>query len=533
MVRNLYRFYLYAVFVALLVFAAVTLGMLVQTLLEFTPLRDAYVNIPDRAALLQSVTLAVVSWVIAGALGGLHYWLIRRDMQSDEGAATSAIRSFFLNIPEGIAVLLGVGFIGFGVISNWAHVAAGGFANAFAVALSSLLFALVLEMERRRTQTGSGFALIFRHIHLYGVQFVLLLYVIFSWLSDIRPLVDGLLLSNRGLNELCKSSGGYCPNYNLTGLFITLLWFTACWLAYGWLARNDTSPHLGLIVHLVSFAIGIGFVIGGLYNAVTLLLYPLFHLTMSWQDVSGPAAAHDFFSLLTLGLLIVGVYHFWLQRSARQGVLVQNTLQAIENAITAGLFAVSFWWGIGNLLFHLFQKLAPTNASPNATDWTSAIAFAVAGIAYILLDFLLYRRTLLNPTLVASARRAFVLVLLGAGILASAIGAAVALYAWITTLIGSPLASWQQTAQIGLAGFLVGAILVGIYLPATIRGQLFAGVTKTPAPTTQPVDVSVQHEQPSLESIESILDALLAGKITRDVAAERIRALMDVSTPAK
>jgi hypothetical protein len=536
MAHNLYRFYLYMVCVALLIFAAVTLGLLLQTLLLFTPLRDQYTSIPTSAQVLQSVVLTVVSWLIAGGLGGVHYWLIRRDMNSDPTAGASAIRAFFLNIPEGLAVVVGVGFAGFGVIEQWAHVSTGGIVANLAVSLPAFLLALVLELERRRTTVGAGLALTFQRLHFYGVQLLLLIFLIFPWMNDFRPLVDGVILGGRGLHELCNASNayGYCPSFNLFALFMTLLWFVGCWLAYGWLARNDMSAQLGLILRFVSFAAGIGFLIAGLYHAVTLLLYPLFHLALTWRAVSGPDAAHDFFSPFTLGLLIIGVYSYWLQRSVSLGIIARNTLLAIENAVAAGLLAASFWWGCGNLLLNAFETLVTVHDLPDAVAWISAIAFAVAGAAYIPLDVLLYRRNATEPTTAAGARRAFVLILLAAGILAAAVGGAVALYAWITATIGSPLPSWQQVAQTGLAAFIVGAILVGIYLPATIREHLFTSFVGSAASTTKAVTTtSAQEEAPSLPAIETILDELLAGKITRDVAAERIRALADVPLSTK
>src|SRR5437667_12037281 len=106
MVRNLYRFYLYAVYIALLIFIATALGGLLSTLLAFTPLRGNYDSIPDRAQIVQSISLVTVALVIAGALACLHYWLLRRDMRRDPTAGTSAVRSFFLNIIEGIGVLI-------------------------------------------------------------------------------------------------------------------------------------------------------------------------------------------------------------------------------------------------------------------------------------------------------------------------------------------------------------------------------------------------------------------------------------------
>src|SRR5947209_4505177 len=123
MVRNLYRFYLYIVFDALLIFAMVAFGRLLQTLLNLTPLKDTFQTAPGSAEVTQSVVFALVSWVIAGLLGGLHYWLIRRDMQNDSTAANSGIRSFFLNIPEGVGAAIAIPITGFSVLYNIGHTA--------------------------------------------------------------------------------------------------------------------------------------------------------------------------------------------------------------------------------------------------------------------------------------------------------------------------------------------------------------------------------------------------------------------------
>src|SRR5450755_2281029 len=118
MVHNLYRLYLYIVSIALLIFAAFAVGRLLNMLLTFTPLHstDGY-HPPPSSDVVQSLVFAGVSLVIAGALGGLHYWLIRRDMQNDPAAGNSAIRSFFLNMTEAIGIVLAVPVAGFLVFS--------------------------------------------------------------------------------------------------------------------------------------------------------------------------------------------------------------------------------------------------------------------------------------------------------------------------------------------------------------------------------------------------------------------------------
>ncbi len=82
MTRNLYRTYLYVVFLAMLILAAVGLGWLLQPLLALTALRGSYSEPPAHMALVQGVVFFGISWLIAGLLGGFHYWLIRRDVQN-------------------------------------------------------------------------------------------------------------------------------------------------------------------------------------------------------------------------------------------------------------------------------------------------------------------------------------------------------------------------------------------------------------------------------------------------------------------
>src|SRR5437764_6303097 len=121
MARNLYRMYLYIVFIAMLIFAAIGLGMLLQTLFLLTPLRGASGTIPTNASIVQVTVFFVVSWIIAAFFGILHYWLIRRDMQNDPTARRSAIRSFFLNITQLIVAPLAIVASAMGVIAQLGH----------------------------------------------------------------------------------------------------------------------------------------------------------------------------------------------------------------------------------------------------------------------------------------------------------------------------------------------------------------------------------------------------------------------------
>ncbi len=580
MAHNLYRFYLYSVSIALLIFAVFAVGRLLNTLLTFTPLHgtDGYTP-PTSSDVVQSIVFAGVALGIAGALGGLHYWLIRRDMQNDSKAATSAIRSFFLNMTEAVGIVLAVPIAGFLVFGILASSQSADVVGAAAFALATLLLVTVLELERRRTQVGQGAALAFQRLHFYGVQVLLLVFLTFAWLSESKTLLDTLFFAGRNALAVCSGGGDstYCPRYNALFLFITLLWFMTFWVGYGWIVRKDSSPLLRLIVHCLSFAYGIGFILAGVYQVFRLIFLPIFSKSPALQDVLGPSAAYDFFSPLTLGLLVVGVYFVWLRMAARQNLIARSVLALTECTIGAILAAGVFWWGCGNALYNLFQLWVPVPQKPDVQDWVSTLAFILAGVCYVPLDLYLRRRYTLDAATASGPRRGFVLALSGGGILALAVGGAVALYAWITSLFGSPVTNWQQVAHGGLAAFIVGLILIVVYLGTAIRERLLRGLFKRSrpvalAPSTVATDIAgVQSvgdattatgvgvnlyageetdatkvatvqltggvegaaDGATIQSarIETILDELLAGKLTRDEAATRIRALAGSSLP--
>ena len=89
MARNLYRFYLYLVYIGMLSFAADGIWMLLRLLLAFTPLRGGSPG-PTHSDVVQGIIFAGVSLVIAVPLWALHYWLIRRDMRADLRQAAEA-----------------------------------------------------------------------------------------------------------------------------------------------------------------------------------------------------------------------------------------------------------------------------------------------------------------------------------------------------------------------------------------------------------------------------------------------------------
>jgi hypothetical protein len=269
--------------------------------------------------------------------------------------------------------------------------------------------------------------------------------------------------------------------------------------------------------------------LNGLFRGILLLLLPAFKVSFALRDVVGPNGPYDFFSFILLGILVIGIYHLWLETAARCGLIAHNVILANEMSIAAILGAFVFWGGLAFLLYSILR--ASIGMAPQSEIWAENTAAIIVGLVYIPLDLYLWRRNRADTAVFAGARRGFVLAVLGAGILAFAIGGAVALFAWMTSLFGSPVPNWLQNAHIGLAACIVGGIVIILYLTTAIRESLFSSLTKRTSIAESPVPTVPEGVQPPI-TIESVLDELLAGKITRDEAAHRIRGLESGLAPA-
>ncbi len=223
------------------------------------------------------------------------------------------------------------------------------------------------------------------------------------------------------------------------------------------------------------------------------------------------------------------MYTLWLWIAAKQGPVGWVTTILIGEAISAILLAGAFWWGVALVLLNAFESIAGIQPGPH--DWAPALALMITGLAYIPLDFYLSRRYKQDASIASDPRRGFVFALLGGGILAAAIGGAVALYSLGTNLLGSPFENWGHVARSGTSAFVVGAVILASYLWIARREQLFSGLVKRPTPaeipaTAEPVPVQAAPA-PLSPTIDEVLDDLLAGKISRDEAADRIRSLLN------
>jgi hypothetical protein len=532
MARNLYRIYLYVVFIAMLIFAAVGLGMLLQTLFSLTPLRGAYGTIPTSASIVQVTVFFAVSWFISAFFGILHYWLIRRDIRNDPAAGSGAIRSFFLNFTELIDAPLAIVAAALGVIVQLGHNPANDLTGSAAFATTALLLLAVLELERRRSQAGAGVAMTFQRIHFYGVQLILLIVLTFSWINTAFQLGDAFIFNGQVAGTVACGGFTGCPSINMLALVLSALWLVVFWIVYGLFTRNDSASLLRSILHFASFAFGMGLILYGISRAIEFGILTLFNVTLSASNILNN---YNFVSLISLGLLIAAVYALWLRITACKVPSEQGwvTTTIIGEAIITSLFAAAFWWGIALVFFHLFQMLAGVSIGPR--NWSPALALIITGISYIPLDFNLHQR-FKHDTAAANPRRGFVFAMLAGGILTTAIGGAVALYSLGTNVLGSPFENWQQVARIGAAACGVGLIILAVYFWIARREDLFSTLIKRPATEAAPSSIELESEQnvstsnvsdQMLQNIDIVLDNLLAGKITRDEAAMCIHSMVN------
>lgn len=532
MARNLYRFYLYIVFIAMLVFAAIGLALFLQSLLSLSGLRGSYTSVPTSGAITQAGVFFGVSWFIAALIGGLHYWLIRRDMRSDPTTGGSnAIRSFFLNVTELIAAPLAIG-IGATAISQLGQGFDG--ASNFATAIALLALVGVLEWERRRGRAGTPTGIFFQRLGKYGIQFILLIELAVNSIYALNVLVDALFFGGATYNTLyCGGSSG-CQGPNALVSVLAALWVALFWMAYGFAGRKEASSLLQRIAYYISFAIGAGFVLYGIGQAIALGILNFSGTHVAPYDV---IQTYNFTASLVVGLLIAVVYTFWLRSTSSLSSMPSEAWQtalSIQEAIVAGLMALAFYSGVALVLLDLFEAPVSVNT------WAGSLASLITGIGYIALDMHLYRRRKQDVAGAEIARRGFVFALLGGGVLATAIGGAFALYATISAALGSPLDNWQHLARAGAAAVVVGLIILAIYFVLANREKLLVRSSKHAAQveTAQPVPAEVQPSPGTVDTsmahftIEQVLDELLAGKLSREEAAARLREIAGVDTLA-
>ncbi len=529
MVRNLYRVYLYAVCVILLISATVVTAVSLGLLLSTTPLAGPYNSPPDRSQVVQAVVAFAVVWLVTLGLGGLHLWLIRRDMATDPAAGGGAVRSYFLNVTELFAGLIAIGIAAVGIAQLGDRY--GSSTYSFSVALSTAgLFAL-LEWERRRTRATTRGAVALQRLHQFGAQLVIVLIAATLWIQAVQDVVLTVLVRSGTYNPCADYPAGiscdpgtYYPLRQTAAQWGAALFLAACWAGYTAFSRNDRHSRLRQVTHLLAFGFGLGFVLSGCRGIFEAVLR---------QAVGRPFPSNDFaygvptiVGALVFGLVVVLAYRWLYAREAADLPSGVPAAGLIQWALAGVIFAYPFWVGVQSLLINVIERVVPGGSRPLAENFAQAGALLLTGLPFIFV--VLRLNTWTRQTGVTWPNRIFVLVLLAGGVIAGAGGLIVALQALLSAMLGAPPDNWQQTARAGLVTLLVGGTMVAIFATLAVRNR-YLGARPEPKPVepelvaanTQPV---AEGAVAPYETLEGMLDALLAGRMTRDEAAARIRA---------
>jgi len=528
--RSLFRLYLYVVFTLMTLFAAYSLTSMLSVALAFTPLNQAqYGYAPDRATLTQSIVFAITTLLVAGAVGGVHYWLIRREQRGDPQPGASVIRALFLNITEGLYALSLTVSLTLALFS-FAPRSGVDVSGAVAYAISAALVVALLEFERRRIDAQSGAASIVQRLHFYGVQLLLTLTFIIS-VNTVLATSERLLLRNTTL-DLCASSGSLAPlptgcyqlfagSQWLGALFVVMVWGM-----YALVTRADLQSAMRQVFHVIGFSVGVILLLASVERALEVGLLAVLHQPV---DTTTYANGYDPLPTLLVGAIVVAVY-LALLRAARAQAPARTTLLGLilETLVTIFL-AIPFWFGMGWLFYQLLRDSALGVWSADVGAWASLLALLIIGVGYIPLAFHLGRRS--QRMNVRSPQRGFVLALLALGALTGTVSVVALLYTLATAGVGAPVGDWQNVARLAGSGALVGLALTGVYGWLAMRERVFA------RPNATGQEAGQVHGKPTaiptggapmgtVDVIEDVLDEFAAHHLTREQAATRIRAVV-------
>lgn len=522
MARTLYRIFLYFVLTVMLGFAAFSLGSLLSTLLRLTALRGA-ASAPTGTELVQNTVLAAIGLVFFLAVGGLFYWLIRRDIAQDAGAARGGVRALFLNLAQAAAALIAL-FMG---ISAFQATMQSFYSPDASVPVAVTLVAVAVlaleQFERTRFAPAPGAPIVLQRLHVYGVQVVVLLTSISLWFNAIYASVRVLFADWGLIPNACYMSPAELPPMpvdcplarELPAQWLTVVWAVAIWGLYIWLARGDARSVLRKVAQFLGFVVGLISTIAGVEQAAELGLRSAFGL-----ESNVPAALafnFDFFQALIFGAVVMAAYGIWLVKEASVSPMGDRGTKLTALALSAIVLGVPFYVAIVQLLHGLMES-AVTGAAVSHERLAASLGLLIAGLAHPVVAFALRQRSTAEAPI--GPRRGFVLAGLAVGALAGTIGGAITLYLLITALLGSPVgANWPANARLGAEVLLVGGYVAGVHLWRMLAEQKLM-------PHRAPAVAPGASESTASGAIEAVLDDLLAGRITRDQAAARLRQLL-------
>jgi hypothetical protein len=534
--RAVYRIYLYVMFLVMLGLGAVSVGLLLGTWLLQTPLRGQDQSPPDHTTLVQQATFGLIGLAVGLGLSGLHYWLIRRNIADEPTAATGAVRALMLNLAQAITVPFAL-FAGVGVLGILATSGVAGIATTLTITLVALAVFVLLQLERGRAQPAPGAPIVLQRLHVYGVQTVFFLlaagltYLTFALYDTVQLVFVAQGAIPNPCDEFLAPGSPSCNlSGHVVGDWLAVAWVAAGWLLYAWLGHGDGRSALRQVAQYLGFAVGVGYAIVGVGLVATLVLQALLAgIPITAQHFVNEV---NFVPPTAIGLVVMLGYGLMLVRHAPETAIGRSGTETGLMALAGALLAVPFYGSLIASIYGLVEYVAPGGQPPDRAMWASILAVLVAGLAHPLLAYLLRMRS--APGALIGPRRAFTLALLAAGGLAGAGGLVSALYLVVTAALGTPVTdNWQPAARIAGVFTLVGAFVAGLHLwrVLTERKLVEQPIPATPsapgapAMPTRPVEAAGSGATPGADSVESVVDGLLAGRLSREQAMAQLHAL--------
>jgi hypothetical protein len=413
--QTLYRIYLYTVCVGLLVFVAF---MWQQALAErfylyvfhspFTPPVFNTLQVRDDTA------NAIVALLVALAVGGFHYRLIRRDIQTNTEAAGGGVRATTLNASEFVAALLAL-FAGLITLQSarlsLTDTQAYDVARSLALTIVAGFVLALLQVERARTRPAAGEPLGAQRVHLYLVLTVALVADFYAWVLASGKTIA--FLSSQGAAD------------QLIGEWLGVVWVTGILLLYVRFARGDVTSLRRLVAQCFGFAFSVVWAAVGVWGAASVALGAALGVPADRLEPLAPSAPSTFIPYLLFGALAGTAYGWWLQREAPISRLGVERTRLVLLAILAFTLGIPFY--VGLTLLAQTALLQPPLV--DAAHWNEALWLAmwavggglvVAGLAHAPLALLLRRRSAQWTEF--AAREGFLLGGIAAGVLTAGVG---------------------------------------------------------------------------------------------------------------
>jgi hypothetical protein len=166
------------------------------------------------------------------------------------------------------------------------------------------------------------------------------------------------------------------------------------------------------------------------------------------------------------------------------------------------------------VLYRLLNDLATNQQTFGTPAWSTPLALLVSGVVYIPLGLVLRWAT--QRTEATSPRRAVVLALLAGGVVAGAVGLALALFAYGSAAAGAPISDFERVGRSGIATLVPGVLLAGFYAWSAWSERLLVR-----APGAEPAAGPLPAT-----TVEQLLDQVATGAISRAEAATRVREIV-------